>query len=909
MGRFGRFWLLLVFALVFFSFKTEPVQASCSCNNGLGSTCTCSNGGTTDVSPCCGVNCDFQGYEKCHVDPNNPETGCLPTGCATSGGSQPWFGGVTYAVSCTTCGLMHAWGTIYINPQGGHNNNTVQISVRTNNNLTDVKNITITNGSGNFDYYFYPNPTGLSIYLTQFYYYDDVLHAWVFYDGSEKKVTCGAQPMPSCSISCNPNPGTTPNAISVVTNANGSGGGIYGVDTYVNTNASGGYTTWEKIGSANGGGVSPYASTITWSSANASYTPGTHRVAANLYSCTGSFLYQCGNTCILNVPPPPSCTLDLLPATNTIYTNGTVNLTASYTANNAIISYVDFSSNTNTAATTVNPSRDSYAPYITRVTAGNMAGTAIITAVGTMSDGNTTCRDTATVNVIYPPPTCGNLACAVNPSSLLLGGTPSSNQGVISVTGNPTNGYTTVPVSYVAPTRASDGYVLVSISPPGSSPSYSANVYAEAVGSGNILGSIPVQGLDGSNITCPCTAPVGVTIPSISCGFTLNVSGGSGDSNSIITGDDLTVETLASVNPGIYGSGTNASVTYDSSRPVTIPTPAPTSFATTSVSNQTITAGSPGTAILTVSGKVTDFPQILGLDHNTISPCTEDSVSIPVQDFGPWWQTGSSTDKSVYGDIFAQSNIRSRLPDNSKLLDLGNNPPNHSAIVSTNVGSGATPTINLWDRGGELSTAKYQVKTDSSTGEAGRFADYSYWRQLFWNQATPISGTVNSPGDLDGLSSGIYRTPADTDMNLSAAQDFKGAGNWHIFLVDGNLILSNPSPSSTRISRDNNAPFVAFIVKNNILIPAGASNGNNPLLDGVFIAGGTFDTGSADGGAGAQKFLARGIFIAHNFLLQRDMGNLNKNQPSEVFTFDPSLILNAPAEMTHPLYSWSEMVP
>ena len=197
--------LLVIFSFFLFVFGFSPKTVWAGCKSAGGDATSCPAGGAT-------YSCTVSGYMVTELESCNAgdatrqvvwtqcDTGAEAQAYCGGGSSLPWFGGVTYATTCAvTGGQLHTWGTIYINAQGGHNNNQIQISVRTNNNLTDIHYVTITNGSGNFDYYFTPNPAGLSSYLTQFYYYDDVLHAWVFADGSEKAVTCPVAP--TCTVS------------------------------------------------------------------------------------------------------------------------------------------------------------------------------------------------------------------------------------------------------------------------------------------------------------------------------------------------------------------------------------------------------------------------------------------------------------------------------------------------------------------------------------------------------------------------------------------------------------------------------------------------------------------------------------------------------------------------------------
>lgn len=128
------------------------------------------------------------------------------------------------------------------------------------------------------------------------------------------------------------------------------------------------------------------------------------------------------------------------------------------------------------------------------------------------------------------------------------------------------------------------------------------------------------------------------------------------------------------------------------------------------------------------------------------------------------------------------------------------------------------------------------------------------------------------------------------------------SGNWTVaadenlvFFVDGNLTVSGTITIAP-------GGFVAFIARGNITIdPVVAS------VDGIYITSpaGTFDTGT-----GAVRLTGTGMFIAGNFTLGRDLGDaLNPTTASELFVYDPQLLVTMPEAMKKMAISWQEVAP
>ena len=116
---------------------------------------------------------------------------------------------------------------------------------------------------------------------------------------------------------------------------------------------------------------------------------------------TACYPNTCRRGCVCPpAPPPPTCTVNLLPSSDTVSVGDTSSLTASVVPANGIISKVNFSSS-NSSITSVSPPSDTTATYST-VTSANSPGTATVTAdVIMIGSPSVRCTDTSTITV--PP--------------------------------------------------------------------------------------------------------------------------------------------------------------------------------------------------------------------------------------------------------------------------------------------------------------------------------------------------------------------------------------------------------------------------------------------------------------------------------------------------------------------------
>jgi hypothetical protein len=139
------------------------------------------------------------------------------------------------------------------------------------------------------------------------------------------------------------------------------------------------------------------------------------------------------------------------------------------------------------------------------------------------------------------------------------------------------------------------------------------------------------------------------------------------------------------------------------------------------------------------------------------------------------------------------------------------------------------------------------------------------------------------------------------------------SGNWTIgnnqtltFFVNGTLTIAG------KINITGNG-FAAFIVNGDIVVLPSVGETYNtvpqvPVVEGVYITspGGWFYTGAS--GAGTERFVGKGMFIAGDFDLKRNVGDAgNTTTASELFIYNPQFLLTMPDAMKKLPVSWQEV--
>lgn len=273
-----------------------------------------------------------------------------------------------------------------------------------------------------------------------------------------------------------------------------------------------------------------------------------------------------------------------------------------------------------------------------------------------------------------------------------------------------------------------------------------------------------------------------------------------------------------------------------------------------------VTAGmTPGNTIITAKVYLKPGP-VLALTKNT-----------PVNVIAPpaWWQTKD-------GDVHADGSITSLIP-----LIAITPPPKHLSLV----GDGGDPGVVSYGGSisldaGSVSSKGWQAQTTYHEDEVN--FDYLMNRLNVDTTVTFAAPTLptdsktyylNGPSEIDGVNIGTKKI---------------------VVFVNGDATVKGD------ITVDNGG-FFAVVAKGNITFNADVKEAH-----GFYLADNVLSVAS-----GSNLFEGEGSFIGWNGVdLQRDLGASSFNiTPSELFTFRPDLLINAPKEFLFTPFVFQEVAP
>ncbi len=250
---------------------------------------------------------------------------------------------------------------------------------------------------------------------------------------------------------------------------------------------------------------------------------------------------------------------------------------------------------------------------------------------------------------------------------------------------------------------------------------------------------------------------------------------------------------------------------------------------------------------------------------------------------------GSAWSQVTGGDVYAAASLISAVPPltapRAFILDGTTGGFPGVATYGTDYtfdGSGAT-------RGQTWVSSKNWLVNDTSP-------DTNFY-QLLYTQFGGAPVVIDYFNPLSPITKPEARTaPYYVTGNMTTSGVWTvGSGETLVFIIDGNLTVSG----NVTITPGG---FAAFIVNGNITIDPAVSG-----IDGIYITSpaGTFDTGT-----GAVRLTGTGMFIAGTFTLSRDLGDvLNPTTSSELFVYDPQLLMTMPEAMKKLSVNWQEVAP
>jgi hypothetical protein len=179
--------------------------------------------------------------------------------------------------------------------------------------------------------------------------------------------------------------------------------------------------------------------------------------------------------------------------------------------------------------------------------------------------------------------------------------------------------------------------------------------------------------------------------------------------------------------------------------------------------------------------------------------------------------------------------------------------------------------------------------------------------RLLQGTVVPYEETGGKPDRVADAAYTVYTTKDYMGGNLLINQPWVVAdGEKLIVIVEGSLDIY------AKINITGNG-FVGFVVKDNIIIDKTVGttwNGTNPLVEGMYIAGNRIKTGHSTDAA-TERFVGKGIFMAKDIILQRDLSTTahNINTSADLFLYNPAFLVTAPDILKDLSYEWQEVAP
>jgi len=259
-----------------------------------------------------------------------------------------------------------------------------------------------------------------------------------------------------------------------------------------------------------------------------------------------------------------------------------------------------------------------------------------------------------------------------------------------------------------------------------------------------------------------------------------------------------------------------------------------------------------------------------------------------------WWQVKDA-------DVLANGDVRSSVP---------------TSLYFNLAGGGGFPgvvaysgTTNLTST--NVSTTKWLAKTAYSSNKV-------YGSGYFVN-SIPSGATINNvtatsvPGSFfesggtayNGYYWYVYDGAAYGGINLTISSP-ASLGARKVILIVKNAGLN----ISGNISLTKGSGFFLGVTSGNINVNSGVGGGATANLQGIYIADGTFNSGTGGTKTDSQLWV-RGTVAGYGGInLQRDLGNVNNStKPGEFFEYAPDLELLFPIELATQITNWREIAP
>jgi len=289
---------------------------------------------------------------------------------------------------------------------------------------------------------------------------------------------------------------------------------------------------------------------------------------------------------------------------------------------------------------------------------------------------------------------------------------------------------------------------------------------------------------------------------------------------------------------------------------------------------------SPDTYNLTVNPGGAYVPAAKFSCQGTSATLTGQAESF-TRDFG-FWKVYGGWYQGVGGGIYGGSGITSNIPGTVAAADrylIDQDAGGRDGLAyykSGTINLGTYPNITVSETG-----------WNANSGYSGDNQDYNYWLAKMGIYTKTVWNGTDDPtsiyvGGVDNYQ--IFSHTGDVTFNYSPA-----AGQRMIFLVNGNVTVNG----NITVPKVAGSPsFLAIIASGTITF-----NSNVTSAQGLFV-GNAINVASTGDTATEVRFSGEGSFVGWSSIsLNRDRGVTNNTASSEIFTYRPDLLINAPDPM------------
>ncbi len=306
-----------------------------------------------------------------------------------------------------------------------------------------------------------------------------------------------------------------------------------------------------------------------------------------------------------------------------------------------------------------------------------------------------------------------------------------------------------------------------------------------------------------------------------------------------------------------------------------------------------------------VLDNITGWSNISNSPHNSFVNLLNDGETLSFNI--NYWFGGRSWYRTVGGDVYSGGTVGSTIGTSATPQFFNMNPPGVTLPAAGMVYYRSSYNFNLpigfAPGAGPEKASQLNIWPIRQTLSSGVNMFGSYFQKLA-THTTSNSRPASPASCTTGLC--IFSTKGPFDI-VNAWN--VGVGQKIIILIDdtnssssdGNLNISSPIVVAP-------GGFLAFVVKRSISFDGLNSTLVTPAVTGVFVAGENITTGT---NPSLVPFYGKGIFVAgSDILLKRSIdADLSFTTPSEIFQYDPNLLMAMPDEMMDLPYSWEEAAP